>query len=773
MDNKLTLAVKDLAYKLGADLVGVANIERYDDAPIRMSPKGILPGAKSVVVCAVHHPDAAIELGGEVHPQEIGPYAIQYIMNDKLDLLSFKIARFLDDLGYKTVPIASSNIWRYRGYKEMEATFAPDISHIYGGVCAGLGELGWNGLCITPEYGARNRFISIITEAELTPTPMYNGEKLCDMCGECIRNCPTDAYRKECNGKKKITVEGREYSFCNKNLWRCAWGEHFDIDLDLPIPDVVDEKVLLEHVAKYGMRSGEFGVCLKVCLPKHLREWDKDYCQKTARRKRHVTPSDLPVHRSVYDKLLVQARNWDIDSVHFISSESLAKANIDIKKELPDGVGAILITSRYQIPEGSKIDHAGSLAHIENFDSNHKVKADAIDSYGRIARFNADFTELDMCRELENLGYTALPKCSLDHEPFKKICGVEETANTFVITSLILSSAPFADMAACDLGAMDASKDIKGQLKLLAKEKGADLFGVASAETIDSITAQLRKLHEGETTFSVLDKNTRMMPFDPVVSENKREFTETKDLLSDAKSVIVMGMHYPETPVERLGKPPAEAVGPYVFTQYEVNRLTGHLAYSICRALNALGYEAVYTHNLTGAGSTVGSPRGQFNGATCNAIEAVAAGLGKMTLNGSVATEEFGIHQRFVAIVTNADLESDEVKEGLANACEGCERCLTACPTGALRKEALTELDIAGKKITYLPADANRCDWATKFSLISEEGNMYTGNFTNIPCPETVTAKALEEALLQMDPVLKFRPVTGEKCIVNCPLGME
>ena len=142
MDNKLTLAVKELAYRLGADLCGVANVERYDDAPIRMSPKGLLPTAKSVIVCAVHHPDAAIELGGEKHPQEIGPYSIQYIMNDKLDHLSFSIARMLDDMGYKTLPIASSNIWRYRGYKEMEATFAPDISHIYGGVCAGLGELG-------------------------------------------------------------------------------------------------------------------------------------------------------------------------------------------------------------------------------------------------------------------------------------------------------------------------------------------------------------------------------------------------------------------------------------------------------------------------------------------------------------------------------------------------------------------------------------------------------------------------------------------------------
>jgi ferredoxin len=166
----------------------------------------------------------------------------------------------------------------------------------------------------------------------------------------------------------------------------------------------------------------------------------------------------------------------------------------------------------------------------------------------------------------------------------------------------------------------------------------------------------------------------------------------------------------------------------------------------------------------------VGSPRGQFNNASCNALEAVAAGLGQMSLNGSVVTSAYGIHQRFVAIVTDADLEADEVKEGLAAACAGCERCLTVCPTGALKKERLTELTIGGKQVTYLPVDANRCDWATKFALIPEEGNVYVGNNTHVPCPDEITAENLADALRQHDPVFKFRPVTGEKCIVACPL---
>ena len=64
MNQKMTQLVKAFAHELGVDLVGFANIERFDEAPIKMSPKGIMPTAKTVIVCAVHHPDATIELEG-------------------------------------------------------------------------------------------------------------------------------------------------------------------------------------------------------------------------------------------------------------------------------------------------------------------------------------------------------------------------------------------------------------------------------------------------------------------------------------------------------------------------------------------------------------------------------------------------------------------------------------------------------------------------------------------------------------------------------------
>lgn len=755
MNNKLTLDVKAFAYDLGADLVGIANIERYANAPIKMSPQGILPTAKSVIVCAIHHPDAMIELDGEVHPQIMGPYGTQMTMNYKLDYLSFRIARKLGDLGYATVPIAASNIWRYRGYKDLTATFAPDVSHIYGAVCAGLGELGWNGLCMTPEYGARNRFVSIITEAELAPTPLYNGEKLCDMCGECVKHCPTDAYRKELGPVRDVIVDGKHNKFAGKNLWRCAWAEHFALDLDLPIPDVVDEQVLLDTSVAGGRRGGEFGVCLKVCLPKNLRVWDPNYNKKCARRKRHVTPTDLPVHRNVYDAVLKHANRWDLDEVHFISSESLLGAGIDIKPHLPDGVGAVLLVSRFRVPDGIS----------------EQTTKELMDNYAAIARFNCDFTELDTCRELERLGYSALPKTYMKHDEVRVLCDLApKYPNEHITTALVLTSAPVADAAYKNLCDTQPEGDLTEQLREIACKKGADLIGVASASRMDDLAAQVRAVRKDEVLFDARDTNHLFAPYVPEVKAVKREIRGATDLLPGAKSVMMLGIHFPETACERMGKPPAEAVGPYVFTQYEVNRLVGHLGFALVHALNSMGYQAFYTHNLTGAGSVVGSPRGPFADAACNTLEAAAAGIGRMTRNGTLATEKYGINQRFIAVVTDAPLEESKVLGGLSAACEGCDICIKACPSCALDSTKTQTLTIDGVEISYLPVEQNRCDWVTRYALSNEDGNVFCGSRTNIPCPDVIDEKTLADALSQHDWVFKFRPVIGESCIVKCPL---
>ncbi|HEX2950317.1 MAG TPA: hypothetical protein VHV83_12265, partial [Armatimonadota bacterium] len=138
VQSALTARIKSYALnELGADLVGVGNIERFAKAPLMMSPQGIMPSARSVIVMAIHHPDACVEIGGQNHPQDIGPYSVQYFMNTRLDEMSYRLGVFLERQGFKSVPIVSSNIWRYKGYKDLTENFAPDVSHLHAAVACG------------------------------------------------------------------------------------------------------------------------------------------------------------------------------------------------------------------------------------------------------------------------------------------------------------------------------------------------------------------------------------------------------------------------------------------------------------------------------------------------------------------------------------------------------------------------------------------------------------------------------------------------------------
>lgn len=825
MDHKLTYMLKEYAYQLGSDLVGVADIKRFEKAPAMMSPQGILPTAKSVIVCAIHHPDACIELGGEPEPQDIGPYAIQYTMNSKLDVISFKVARMLDDLGYKTVPIASSNIWRYREYKELDAVFSPDISHIYAAVAAGLGELGWNGLALTPEYGARNRFVSIITEAELELTPLYDGPKLCDICGECIRNCPTDAYRKEVNGVKKIEIEGREYRFANKNLWRCAWGEHFDLDLNLEIPDVVDEQVIIDNVRKYGMRGGEFGVCLRVCLPPHMRYEDPGYT-RVYRRKRHFMPSDMPVHRSVIDKVVSIANSNQVDCISFASKDAMLSHGTDLKKYLPDGCSVIVVGTYFKLPGREDI---GEGRYRELFRK-----------YKKTARDNLNFSVLDIARELEKLGYSAVVKTALDNDELASVCNMPAPANDkdmlyiydHVVTSckfpenrIILDAMPDSSTAGVGVtydgnididnenidnesidngdfnnGSIDnrsinnwstdnSSIDNKSignrsadnrsidnitvHIKKVCLDAGADLVGIAPASRIDSIVEQVSRVKQGEKRLLARDRNTRTLPYEPVIEETYRKLQSPGDYISDAKSVIVIGLHYPNAVAERAKKPPAEAVGPYVFAHYETGNLLGHIGFAVVKELNRMGYNAVYTHDLMNLGDAIGSPRGYLESPVCNSLEAVAAGLGQLTYNGSVYTDKYGINQRFVVVITDAELEPDRVNSTLpaTSFCGECMKCVKECPLNALKIENIIEIELEGAIIQYLPLDSMRCEWESKYALCGECGFKYVGSATNEYPEGEVNAGSLANALRKINPILKHRPVTAEICITGCPLA--
>jgi len=211
-------------------------------------------------------------------------------------------------------------------------------------------------------------------------------------------------------------------------------------------------------------------------------------------------------------------------------------------------------------------------------------------------------------------------------------------------------------------------------------------------------------------------------PFDAEVEIINRKILNAEDYIKNAKSLIVIGMHFPDAPVNRAAKPPAEPVGPYIFAQYEVQRLLGQAGLMIVKKLQKLGYNAMITYDLMNIGSHIASPRGYLYNSQCNAFEAVAAGLGEITYNGNVYTDKYGINQRFLAIVTDAELKPDKVNVTgkVDKYCSKCGICIDVCPAKAFSSEKTAKINIDGVEFTYIPIETKKCDWASKYALINE-----------------------------------------------------
>ena len=88
------------------------------------------------------------------------------------------LAQFIRTLGYKAIPSGNDTA--------LSIPIAID---------AGLGELGRNGLLISPQFGPRQRLCKVFTNLPLVPDePIEFGvTEFCRQCGRCAENCPGQA----------------------------------------------------------------------------------------------------------------------------------------------------------------------------------------------------------------------------------------------------------------------------------------------------------------------------------------------------------------------------------------------------------------------------------------------------------------------------------------------------------------------------------------------------------------------------------------------------
>ena len=219
-DIDLTQSLREFALeRLDVDLMGVAPAERLEEGPEGGRPTDYMPTARSVIVLAAKIPDAAVEVAGHYDEpgKTLGPYMwYGYVVpNWDLSSAASRLAKFLEAKGYKALPFPPTGLnYRYGN--------RADFSHRHAAVAAGLGELGFSGLVLTPQFGPRQRLVSIVTDAPLEPSPMYDGPRLCqpESCGRaCVKACPTKAM----TGQVSLTIGGKTFQQARLHPIKCKW----------------------------------------------------------------------------------------------------------------------------------------------------------------------------------------------------------------------------------------------------------------------------------------------------------------------------------------------------------------------------------------------------------------------------------------------------------------------------------------------------------------------------------------------------------------------
>jgi epoxyqueuosine reductase len=193
MNGDLRQAVLERCRRMEIPLVGIADAGRWEHPlfepwiPEAFFPQSIFPEARSVIVIGlpVHLP--VLETSPSIFYREL-----YRTVNTLIDQYTYRLASFLNERGYPSVFIPRDGYGSIGVLLDNPVAF---FSHRHAALLAGLGTFGVNNMLLTPEYGPRVRFGTVLTAAGLEPDPLMETE-LCTRCMLCVRMCPAGALDK-------------------------------------------------------------------------------------------------------------------------------------------------------------------------------------------------------------------------------------------------------------------------------------------------------------------------------------------------------------------------------------------------------------------------------------------------------------------------------------------------------------------------------------------------------------------------------------------------
>lgn len=746
---ELTVAVKKMAFDLGADMVGIAPVSRFEGQSHVLRPEAHLPSAKSVICFGVHHPDASVEWCGEPNPNF--PEAFQIGMIPKLDAMCYRITKMLEKKGYPTIGQPCTTYWRHRKYKDVPYEHAATFSHMAAFVACGLGEYGYHGMVMSPEYGPRERIISIITSADLEPDPLYNGTPLCDGCKQCAKNCIGQNYDYEkLNDPKFIEfeIEGKKFSYPNINRWRCFYGEQAHLDTTKLASFIkMDEQGIYDAIATVPRVENRGYMCksFKYCMTPKKRLWDKEHAPGPRRKKEKSSISK----KEMLDKIIELAIASGAECMHIEPLKNFEDVAYVIDKgfrteQFFNDFKTVVTFGRYIYDYNDDIPlEKRNAIHIERPTTD---------------RMTAGL--MDITRYLDDLGYDAIQDWTyLGISNFDAVRGLDNT------------------------GISDKSARNAGWVK-----EGKKTYVVSVICDID-FENETRVLRDwDEPSFPKIDKSSPLLENVEMVGVGDIEcikyegIEDIKKLYPNCKSIVALGCEIPETTVNLACKQEAEDGGPYAFMHYEILKECIWAGEDLCSALEKKGYFAVTLPDLAlDSYLTIGKLGRHMPDLCANAPFAAASRLGILGKSGMLVRPDCGPRMRYVFVLTDAPLEkSERFAENLCD--DNCSDCANDCPMHALSSENIKTVTIRnGESYRVMERDETRCMWARSLAMCEGAGSGMLGwEIPDMEVPEKITPDKIEEALNAKDKVQtlcyqcpNFTDIIIERCLQACPIGKK
>ncbi|MBP2654708.1 MAG: queG 5 [Firmicutes bacterium] len=198
--------IKDKAKLFGADLCGVAPVERFLDAPIGFQPTDVLKTCKSVVVFASRFPVSTLT------STQASYTFVRNKMIEKLDSIAFNFSMELESYGICAVPVPSSEPYEYWDDERKHGQGILSLKH--SAVRAGLGKLGKNTLLVNDKLGNMLWLGAVLVDIELEADKLADYEACLASCRVCLDSCPTQALDGTTISQKK----------CRSTMAKCTDG---------------------------------------------------------------------------------------------------------------------------------------------------------------------------------------------------------------------------------------------------------------------------------------------------------------------------------------------------------------------------------------------------------------------------------------------------------------------------------------------------------------------------------------------------------------------